>query len=102
MPISPRHVGSAGGQIGSGFAASLTASRLSDTGISLPSGGWIRLIGSVAAGAYFAVSIPVALLSGLTEAAADDDLTNTAPFATGREFRRLGSETRREDGTSCR
>ena len=70
MPISPRYVGTPGGQIGSRFSASLTASRLADTGISLPRGGRIRLIGSVADGSHFALLVPVALLSTLTAKAA--------------------------------
>ena len=86
-PFAPC-AGSGGAAGGTGIAvhtADLTAGRLADTGIALPAGGWIRLVGTVAAGAYFAVSIPVALLSGLTAAAADDDLTNTAPFPTGHQ-----------------
>ena len=83
MPISPRYVGTPGGQIGSRFSASLTASRLADTGISLPRGGRIRLIGSVADGSHFALLVPVALLSTLTAKAPGDDLTHTAPFGAG-------------------
>ena len=66
--------------IGNPYSASLPANRLADTGIALPAGGWIRLVGSVAAGAYFALGIPV---SALLESSAGATLTNTAVFGAG-------------------
>ena len=69
--------------IGSPYAASLIQNRLADTGISLPRGGRIRLIGSEADGSHFALLVPVVLLSTLTAKAPGDDLTHTAPFGAG-------------------
>ena len=85
MPISPANgARSTPKPIGSPYAASLAQNRLADTGISLPSGGWIRLIGSVATGAYFALTLPVALLrSELTAKAPGDNLMGASIFGAG-------------------
>ena len=83
-PISPANgARSTPNPIGSPYAASLTQNRLADTGISLPSGGWIRLVGSVASGAYFALTLPLSLFDGLTAKAPGDNLGGTAPFPAG-------------------
>ena len=61
------------GLVGSAYSGTLMADEFTDTGVALPSSGWIRLIGSIAAGSGFSVVIPVSLIDDLTEDAAGSD-----------------------------
>ena len=55
------------GLVGSAYSGTLVADTFADTGVALPSSGWIRLVGKVAVSSGFAVTIPVSLIGALTE-----------------------------------
>ena len=70
------------GLIGSAFSGILAINTFADSGVALPTSGWIRLVGTVAAGSGFSISIPVSLINGLVEEVAGQ----LAAVATGVKF----------------
>ena len=60
------------GLVGAAYSGTLTADMCSSRHIGRATcgSGWLRLVGSVAGGSSFSVSIPAALIDDLTEVAA--------------------------------
>ena len=71
--------------LGSPYAATLVGATLfTDTSIVLPTGGWVKLVGSIGA-KYFSLDIPISLFGALTAGVAGliTSATNSAEFPAG-------------------
>ena len=70
------------GLVGAAYSGTLTMRPCGPIpSIALPADGWLRLVGSVAGGSYFSVSIPASLIDDLTEGRCWDSAETQGPNA---------------------